>query len=181
MPLWCCKEPSHVLYSEVSISLSSYCLINQHAVTCLVGCFVGADCSVDMAAAHWSTLTYASSPPPSTLARASHSAVLWEGSVIVYGGYRFLEEGGGYYDDGEESMESGWGMVEPVDEDVLQYGLDSGVWEVVTTTAAVVTKESEPEGGSGQENKTSVSTPRLPAPRYGHSAVIYDVRTCICS
>lgn len=137
----------------------------------------GLDCSVDVTEAHWSTVSYNSTPPPSTLARASHSAVLWEGSMIVYGGYRF-PEGGGYYDeDDAESEGSGLGPeVEPVEDDVIRFSFDSGEWDVVNTTAAefVEREEMEPEG-SGQDNLTVLQLPRLPAARYGHSAVVYRV------
>ena len=138
-------------------------------------CTTGDDCSVDTEDAHWSTISYSSSPPPSTLARVSHSAVLWEGAMLVYGGYRFPEEGG-YFEDNLEVEGSGMGMgVEPVEDDVISYQFDSGVWSVLDTTAAVTVRE-EVVVGSGEGNGSFTETPQLPAPRYGHTAVVYDVR-----
>lgn len=107
------------------------------------------------------------------LARAGHSAVMWEGAMLVYGGYRFPQEGG-YFEDREALEESGQGMeVEPVENDVILYWFDSGVWGVLDTTAAVTLREEDMS--SGESNSSFVETPLLPAPRYGHSAVIYSV------
>ncbi len=93
--------------------------------------------------------------------------------MIVYGGYRFPEEGG-YF---EEAQESGRDRgVERVEDDLLRYWFDTGVWEVLNTTAAVTVEErGGEEEGSGEGNDTLAETPQLPAARYGHSAVIYDV------
>ena len=91
--------------------------------------------------------------------------------MLVYGGYRFPEEGG-YFEDREIIEESGRGV--GVENDVILYPFESGVWEVLDTTAASMTSREE-DMRSGEANGSFVEIPLLPAPRYGHSAVIYSV------
>lgn len=105
---------------------------------------------------------------------------MWDNTMIVYGGYRFPYAGSVYSDTGPGGRGSG---VEPgvtVSDDVLRYRFDSNAWDVLNTSAAAYAEEEvmEPEGGSGTGvggNKTVVRVPLLPAPRYGHSAVVYNV------
>lgn len=135
----------------------------------------GDNCSVDKSLAHWLPLNASLS----TLARASHSAVLWQGYMLVYGGYHFPPQGYAYFD-----TEGNVGGVEP-EESLLRYTLESDSWEVVSTSATSYSLEiagdpgsSSGSGSGGSDNGAGmglVRVPRLPSPRYGHSAVIYDV------
>ena len=96
------------------------------------------------------------------LARASHSAVLWGDYVIVYGGYRFPSaaasngdrtgSGSGGGEEEEEGEEEGG-----TGPQLLRYHLLTSVWE---------------------ELEVNMSAPH-PSPRYGHSAVIYNVRDSV--
>ena len=122
-----------------------------------------------MSSPHWSVVNYNSSLPSPTLARAGHTSVLWEDSMLVYGGYRFPEEE--YLFGVEEGGIEGWGSGAEPQDDLLRYSFESGVWEVVETSAAQELEvESVVDG-----NVTVMRVPRLPAPRYGHTAVVYDV------
>lgn len=139
-------------------------------------CVSGEDCSTDVLSAHWSAVSYNSSLPSLTLARAGHTSLLWEESMLVYGGYRFPEEERDLFGAEGDGTTEGWGSgAEPQDE-LLRYSLESGVWEVLETSAA---EELEVEAVV-DGNVTVLRVPHLPAPRYGHSAVIYDVSNHSC-
>ena len=140
----------------------------------------GDNCSVDESLAHWSALEASLNMSRSMLARASHSAVLWQGSMLVYGGYRFPPNGYTYFD--AEGID---GEMEP-EGDLLRYSLESDSWEVVSTSATTYSLEDPGSNsgsgsgsglgsGSGSGSGASVRVPRLPSPRYGHSAVVYGV------
>ena len=171
--------------------------VHVHVHTCEYFSYVGEDCSVEEALAHWTEVPYDSSSliSLSIIGRASSAEVMWGDSILVYGGYRFPEDGLLYYQDdgsgrGAESgsgsgAESGSGsgagsraefsgMTESssgmesgdVYDDLLRYTFSSGVWEVLNTSAAT-------EPGRSDE--------KIPSSRYGHSAVVYNVSVCtIC-
>ena len=132
-------------------------------------------------AAHWSVVDYHTSLPSVTLSRASHSAVVWEDSMIVYGGYEFPSQGysHSFVRKTNKSDPLPLGNVEG---DVIRYLFGSRVWEVVNTSAAEYRElVVEDEGsGSGRNGNDTVVTliPYLPAPRYGHSAVVVNVSCC---
>ena len=88
--------------------------------------------------------------------------------MLVYGGYRFPDQEY-LYDTGDLTEGRGNGT-----DELLRYRFDSGEWEVLETSAAMYLEE-EVLGGDGNMT-TVVRVPRLPAPRYGHSAVLFDVR-----
>lgn len=138
----------------------------------------GDDCSVEESASHWSVVNYTSSLPLSSLARTGHSAVVWEDSMIVYGGYRFPEEGYSYGDTTGDTSSGGWGSGAGSD-DVLRYGFDSGMWEVLYTSGAVYSQgQVGVVGVEGSAEGNEVL--RKPASRYGHSAVVYNVSGWVC-
>ena len=94
----------------------------------------------------------------SGLARAGHSAVVWEDTMIVYGGYRFPLE-----DEGEDP--EGSGSDEADAPQLLRYGFASGRWEELTASAPIDMS--------------------FPEPRHGHTAVVYNVSVsetqfCVC-
>ena len=93
------------------------------------------------------------------LARAGHSSVVWgTDDVIIFGGYRFPgwvgETGdggsGGSGEEGSTEKEEGEVVTGP---QLLRYQISSRKWE---------------------ELEVNLSAP-YPSPRYGHSAVIYNV------
>lgn len=119
--------------------------------------YIDLDCSVDLVLPFWSRVTYSwlsENLTLATLARASHSAVLWGGDILIYGGYQFPHNGYSsfrhdvFYSSGDTSDE------------LLQYHVDSGSWELLITSSNVSSNES---------------TPLIPSPRYGHTAVVYNV------
>lgn len=117
--------------------------------------------------AHWSEVAYSSSLPPSTtLARASHSAVVWQDSIVVFGGYQFNIE------EDEDSYSGSGNGVEPVATgDVLRHRIELQSWEVLNTSATAFIEVPE----EGNETNATYLVPRLPAARYGHSAVLFNV------
>ena len=125
---------------------------------------------MDVQLPFWSRVTYSLLPESLTLAslaRASHSAVLWRDSIIVYGGYRFPRDGYSYFRPFE--LDS-YQKVDDDDAQVLYFFAESGSWDVMMTSS----------------NKSSnESLLLIPTPRYGHTAVVYNVRiihyTCIAS
>lgn len=93
--------------------------------------------------------------------------------MLVYGGYSFPREpylfGEGDLEEGRDSADGG---AEPARQEVLRYWFESESWEVLNTSAAVYQEQEE-----GRGNDTMVTrVPRLPAPRYGHTAVLYEVK-----
>lgn len=88
------------------------------------------------------------------LARASHSSLVWGDYVIVYGGYRFPTAVDGPVGSGSGSGDTGERGEEVTGPQLLRYHISSGVWT---------------------ELEVNQSSPH-PAPRYGHSAVLYNVR-----
>ena len=138
----------------------------------VVFCFVGEDCGVEVASAHWSVVNYTSTPPPN-LARASHSAILWKDSMLMYGGYRFPNQSG-YYE--SEEPEPG-PLPNHLVGEVWRFYFGSRSWEMVNTSAADYRNLQEEENGSGSGggNGSVTMIPHLPASRYGHSAVLFNV------
>lgn len=111
--------------------------------------FTGSSCSIPVQSPHWELLNITVSDEAllSGLARAGHSAVVWEEDMIVYGGYRFPVGD-------EEEAPGGSGSDEADAPQLLRYSFASGRWEELTVSA--------PFGGS------------LPEPRHGHTAVVYN-------
>lgn len=91
-----------------------------------------------------------------SLARASHSAVLWRDSIIIYGGYQFPRDGYSYFRPLEVDAHQ-----EVDDAQVLYFVAKSGSWDVMRTSGSIFSNES---------------IPLIPTPRYGHTAVVYNVR-----
>ena len=92
-----------------------------------------------------------------SLARASHSAVLWRDSIIIYGGYQFPHDGYSYFRPLEVDAH------QDVDDDaqVFNFVAEFGSWDVMMTSSSISSNES---------------IPVIPTPRYGHTAVVYNVR-----
>ncbi len=126
---------------------------------------VGEDCSADIELPFWSRIAYSQLPENLTLAslaRASHSAVLWRDSIIVYGGYQFPPDGYSYYRPFELNT---YQEVSNDDAQVLSFVAESGSWDVMMTSSSVLRNES---------------ILLIPTPRYGHTAVVYNVRIIHC-
>ncbi len=161
-------------------------------------CVLGMDCSVDRSKAHWSAVPFSASSmsPMEQLPRAGHSAVSVDSYMLVYGGYRFA---GGYYstdvvtpDDIRRGVTSSW-----TDDDLLRYDFRTNQWEALNTSAVSFIEEGEWEeeevelprvqlaDAAGDQlnvtlngNSTEGVATRyaFPSPRYGHTAVVYNVR-----
>ena len=93
-----------------------------------------------------------------TLARASHSAVLWRDSVIIYGGYQFPQDGYSSFRPSEVDTHQKVGV------QVLHFLSESGSWDVLVTSSSI---------------SSNGSFPLVPTPRYGHTAVVYNVRLLV--
>ena len=124
------------------------------------------DCSVDLRKPFWSRVTYSKLPENitiTTLARASHSSVLVKRDfMLIYGGYQFSEDG---YSALRPLEHESYGIID-VDSvsnktvQVLKYHIESGVWESVITSGNI---------------SSNFSAALIPSPRYGHTALIYNV------
>lgn len=116
---------------------------------------------MDVELPFWSRVAYSQLPENLTLAqiaRASHSAVSWGDGIIVYGGYQFPRDGYSYF----RPLElDGYRKVSDDDAQVLYFVAESGSWDVMLTTSSISSNES---------------IPLIPSPRYGHTAVVYNVR-----
>lgn len=136
----------------------------------------GTDCSVQLAAAHWSEVT--SSLPSSLTAgivsRASHSVVVLGFYMLVYSGYRFSDDAYSYRNTNKTS--NGADNPSLAEGEVLRYDLRSGAWESLRTTSAMSMDLVVMGAGlEGEETNDTMTPPLLPRPRYGHSAVVYNV------
>jgi len=137
------------------------CNSTSQQCSCYDG-YTGTDCSISVESPHWEVVDYSVSPGDtrlSLLARASHSAVLWEEYMVVYGGYRFpqgdkrVDAGSGMSGSGDSVREGSGGNGDTVEEvEVLRYHFTTRTWEVL-----------EVQNDAMQ-----------PDPRYEHSAVVYN-------
>ena len=148
---------------------------------------LGMDCSVDVTRAHWSQVPFLSSSSISMdlLPRAGHSAVVMNSYMLVYSGYRFSGGRSNPYTSVREEVNIDAASFNAEGE-LLRYDMMSDKWEVLNTSSSLSDEraghprvDNGMEGGSGvwnvtDENSTE-SRPGFPGPRYGHSAVIYDV------
>jgi len=157
---------------------------------------------VDTSRPHWSQVPFSSSSAisPDLLPRAGHSAVVLNSThLVVYSGYRFtagrsnpfttnISEG-----EGRQGVVSSW-----ADGELLSYDLRSNQWVELNTTALPPmleeeegkevtngqTSSTEAYSESGMWNVTSDNStsdedrPVFPSPRYGHTAVLYNVSWC---
>lgn len=115
----------------------------------------------------WSRVTYSRLPVNitlSTLARASHSAVLWRDDVLIFSGYQLAPEGYSLFSPlkHEKFRGDASGIYAA---NVFQYHIESGSWKLLMTSSNM----------SGND-----SVPLLPTQRYGHSAVVYNVSIYSC-
>ena len=126
---------------------------------------------MDLRLPFWSRVEYSQLPENltlATLARASHSAVLWRGSVIIYSGYQFPEDGYSSFRPFEQDTVETFDINDDDDTDttdvqVLHYLIGSESWDLLMTSG-------------GKSNMSSnESIPLVPSPRYGHTAVVYNV------
>ncbi len=138
---------------------------------------VGADCSIDTSTTHWERVTTAPLPDTltlSTLARGSHSAVVWGGYMLVYGGYRFPTQDYYYRAPANETMANDTQEVS-----ILQYHFANKSWEEVKTYPSISMDGDAPSNNS-TNGSMSDDQPGVPQPRYGHTAVVYNVSyTCV--
>lgn len=124
------------------------------------------------------------------IARASHSAVLWDTEyLLVYGGYQFPIEDY-YFRPRTQEMDNT--MTNSSNDTVagnqnsspsvqlLLYHFESQSWEEISTYAGMPTMGGDVPGNNSS-NETNFreeegNIPRVPEPRYGHTAAIYNVR-----
>lgn len=124
---------------------------------------------MDVSFPFWSRVTYSQLPESvtlATLARASHSSVMWKDNVLIYGGYQFPHDGYSFFRPLEHQE---FGTIaddhtNSTNVQLLQYNVESTSWELFMTSSIV----------SGND-----SAPLLPSPRYGHSAIVYNVSTLL--
>lgn len=167
----------------------SYC--TEEKFTQYILCFflVGIDCSVDLSRAHWSAVPFLSSISLDLLSRAGHSAVVLDSFMLVYSGYRFSGGRSNPYTVMMEDRDLDAASL-VAEGELLRYDLRLDRWEVLNSSSSLVLSDAEEEqrgvqsadsnvgGGSGAFHTGDNSTdnqPALPHPRYGHSAVIYNV------
>ena len=77
--------------------------------------------------------------------------------MIVYGGYQFPLDGYSYFRPLELNTSQ---IISDDDTQVLSFVAESGSWDVVMTSGSMSRNES---------------IPLVPTPRYGHTAVVYNV------
>lgn len=109
---------------------------------------------MDVQLPFWSRVAYSQPLENLTLtslARASHSAVLWRDNVVIYGGYQFPLDGYSYFFPSETNTA-------PEYVQVLQFLAEFRSWSVFRTYSS------------------NESVVLIPTPRYGHTAVVYNVR-----
>ena len=131
----------------------------------------GLDCSISISSAHWARVETAPLPDSlslSTIARASHSAVVWGDYMLVYGGYQFpIEE---YY----YRTQTNQTVSNDVESEVtiLRYRFSTRSWDEVATYPSV---SGDAPGDSSTNGSMSEDLHTMPQQRYGHTAVVYSV------
>ncbi len=160
----------HLTFVSLAPNLSCDCMNSFEPIHTLHST-TGADCSIDISTTHWERVTTAPLPDTftlSTLARGSHSAVVWGGYMLVYGGYRFPTQD--YYYRPPAANETMTNVTREVS--ILRYRFVTKAWEEVKTYPSM-------NGDAPSVNSTNGSMiddkPGVPQPRYGHSAVVYNV------
>ncbi len=132
---------------------------------------VGTDCSINILSARWEQVITAPLPNTltlSTLARGSHSAAVWRDYMLVYGGYRFPASNSYYRLPLNETVTE---TVEVVS--ILRYHFATKSWDEVETYPSM---NGEAPGNNSTNDSMSEDLPGVPGPRYGHTAVVYNVR-----
>ena len=173
-------------------------LRHTYACTCMFSP-TGMDCSVDVSKPHWSQVPFSSSTVSlDTLPRAGHSAVVLNSThLLIYSGYRFTTGRSNPFtsdsaEEGRQGVVSSW-----TDGELLSFDLSSNQWEELNTSSLLPMLEEEGEEGEDLPRMQTSSTdvyndsvmwnvtsdnstadedqPVFPSPRYGHTAVIYNV------
>ncbi len=99
-------------------------------------------------------------------------SVIWNNQLYLYGGYQFPSNGGYYSNRSDDNGGGGGGGGS-----VLKYSFGSHSVEVLNTSSLVHEEIVVRGQGSGSgDNDVITTVPRLPALRYSHTAVLYNVR-----